>query len=95
MGQPNPWTTLRQRTMWHCPHSAAARLAAARRAAAEARPTAAAIDRYLLPAGPTAAIPPHVAAAGEWNRQTDGQTDGRTPDRSVDPASRILCRQCQ
>ena len=31
----------------------------------------AAIDRYLLPTGPTAANPPHAAAAGEWNRQTD------------------------
>ena len=27
---------------------------------------AAAIDRYLLPAGPTAANSPHAAAAGEW-----------------------------
>jgi len=35
----------------------------------------AAIDRYRLPAGPTAANPPHVAAAGRWDRQTDGQTD--------------------
>jgi len=33
----------------------------------------AAIDRYLLPAGPTAANPPHAAAAGEWDRQTDGR----------------------
>jgi len=32
----------------------------------------AAIDRYLLPAGPTAANPPHAAAAGEWDRQRDG-----------------------
>jgi len=27
------------------------------------------------PAGPTAANPLHTAAAGEWDRQTDGQTD--------------------
>ena len=32
----------------------------------------AAIHRYLLPAGPTAANPPRVAAAGERDRQTDG-----------------------
>ena len=31
----------------------------------------AAIDRYRLPAGPTAANPPHAAAASEWDRQTD------------------------
>jgi len=30
------------------------------------------IDRYRLPAGPTAANPPHVAVAREWDRQTDG-----------------------
>ena len=41
----------------------------------------AAIDRYLLPAGPTAANLPHAAAAGEWDRQTDG----RTPYRFIDP----------
>jgi len=30
-----------------------------------------AIDRYLLPAGPTAANPLHAAAVGEWDRQKD------------------------
>ena len=45
--------------------------AAARRAAA---PCCCAAGRYLLPAGPTAANPPHAAAAGEWNRQ---MADGR------------------
>ena len=57
-----------------------------------------AIDRYLLPAGPTAANPPHIAVAGEWNRQTDGQTSGRTdirtdartPYRFIDPAQHTL-----
>ena len=41
--------------------------AAARRAAAPCCCGAgrAAIDQYLLPAGPTAASPPHTAAAGE------------------------------
>ena len=65
-------------TTWHCPHSPAA---------------TAAIDRYLLvlPAGPTAANPPHAAAAGEWDRQTDG----RTPYRFIDPAPHSLCEQCQ
>jgi len=34
---------------------------------------AAAIDRYLLPAGPTAANPPNaVAAVDSWDRETDG-----------------------
>jgi len=47
--------------MWHCPHFPAA--AAARLLLTAAR---AAIDRYLLPAGPTAANPP----------QRTGQTDG-------------------
>ena len=31
----------------------------------------AAIDRYLLPAWPTAANPPQGANAGKWDRQTD------------------------
>jgi len=31
------------------------------------------INRYLLPAGPAAANPPHAAAAVDrWDRQTDG-----------------------
>ena len=42
----------------------------------------AAIDRYVLPAEPTAANPLHAAAAGEW----DIQTDGRTRYRYIDPA---------
>ena len=28
-------------------------------------------DRYLLSTGPTAENPPHAAAAGQWDRQTD------------------------
>ena len=57
--------------------------AAARRAAAPCCCGAgrAAVSRYLLPAGPTAANPPHAAAADEWYRQADGQT-GRTPSVS-------------
>jgi len=32
------------------------------------------IDRYILLAGPTAANPPHAAAAVDsWDRQTDGR----------------------
>ena len=47
----------------------------------------AAVNRYLLPAGPTAANAPHAAAAVDsWDRQTDRQTDGRTPHRDIDPA---------
>ena len=52
-------------TTWHCPHLLLR--AVLRRGAGHA-----AIDRYLLPATPTAANPPHSAAAGEWDRQTDG-----------------------
>jgi len=42
----------------------------------------AAIDRCLLLAGPTAANPPHAAAASEW--------DGRTPYRYVDPVQHTM-----
>ena len=49
---------------------------------------AAAIDRYLLPAGPAAANPPHAAAAVDrWDRQTDS-VPLHTP-------CRILCEQCR
>jgi len=38
----------------------------------------AAVDRYFLPAGHSAANPPHAAAAVDRrDRQTDGQTDVR------------------
>ena len=50
----------------------------------------AAIDRYLLPAGPTAANPPHAAAADEWDR--DRQADRRRDTvayRDMDPAPHI------
>jgi len=37
------------------------------------RPATAAVDRYFLPAGPTAANPPQRhAAVDRWDRQTDG-----------------------
>jgi len=53
--------------------------AAERRAAARLLLTAgrAAIDRYLLAAGPTAANPLQRRAAG-WDRQTDGRTHARS-----------------
>ena len=63
---------LRQLTTCHCPHllPCAVLLRAQRRAA---------IDRYLLLAGHTAANLQQRSAAGEWrHKQTDGQTDGRT-----------------
>ena len=52
----------------------------------------AAIDRCLLPTGPTAANPPNAAAAVDsWDRQTgirtERPTDGRTPYRYTDPAA--------
>ena len=40
-------------------------------------PAAAAIGRFLLPAGPTAANAQQRRAAGEWDKQTDGRTDAR------------------
>ena len=53
---------LHQLTTWHCSKL----LLSASRAA---------LDQYLLPAGPTAANPPHPAAAiDRWDRQTDRQT---------------------
>ena len=50
-------------------------------------PAPAAVDRYVLPVGRSAANPPHAAAAVE---QTDGRTDVRTPDRYVDPAAHTM-----
>jgi len=56
-------------TMWRCSQLSSSR---------------AEIDRYLLPAGPTAANPPHAGAAvDKWDRQTDG----RTRYRYIDPAA--------
>ena len=44
----------------------------------------AAIARRHLPAGPTAANPPHAAAAVDrWDRRTDRRTDGWTPYRTA------------
>ena len=45
----------------------------------------AAIGRYVLHAGPTAANPPHAAAASKWDRQSDTHTDGRTPYSVLEP----------
>jgi len=39
------------------------------------RAPALAIDQYLLPAGRSAANPPHAAAVDRWDRQTDRRTD--------------------
>ena len=65
---------LRQLTTWHCSQL----LLSASRAA---------IDRYLLAAGPTAANPPQRRAAGEWG---DGRTDWRTLDSCIDPAPHTM-----
>jgi len=51
-----------------------------------ARLMLAAVNRYLLAAGPTAANPQQQHAAAGWDRRTDRRTDGRTPDRCTDPA---------
>jgi len=66
---------LRQLITWHCPHLLL-------NAVLLRRPAAAAVDRYLLPAGPTAANPPYAAAAVDrWDRQTDTRTE---TDRQTD-----------
>ena len=50
----------------------------------------AAIDRYLLPAGPKAANPPHAASAVDsWDRRTDGRTLCRYTDPAAYNASRV------
>jgi len=72
------FSVLRPLTTWHCSHL----LLSAGRAA---------IDRYLLAAGPTAANPPQRRASAEW---WDRQRDGRTPDSFIDPL-RIVCEQCK
>jgi len=52
----------------------------------------AAINRYLLPAGPTAANLPHTAAAVDsWDRQMDRQPDRRTDTVPLHRPCRILC----
>ena len=44
----------------------------------------AAIDRYLLPAGPTAANPSQLhAAVDRWGRKTDGRTAYRYVDSAA------------
>ena len=72
---------LSQLTTWHCSQL----LLSAGRAA---------IDRYLLLARPTAAYPPHAAAAVDrWDKRADGRTemdkrtDRRTPYRYIDPVT--------
>ena len=58
---------------------------------ANAHSAPAAIDRYFLLAGRSAAnLPVAVGAVDQWDRQTDRQTDGRTPDRYIDPAPRAM-----
>ena len=60
---------LRTPIRWHCPHSPAACRAAVRRAAT---------DRYLLPAGPTAAnLQQRVCYREPIVRQTDGRPTRR------------------
>jgi len=73
---------LRQLTTWHCPHPAAARRCCGAAAADRQPASCAAMDRYLLLAGLTAANPPQPRDAGEWDKRTDRR---RTPHSSVDP----------
>jgi len=73
---------LRQLTTWHCPHPAAARRCCGAAAADRQPASCAAMDRYLLLAGLTAANPPQPRDAGEWDKRTDRR---RTPHSFVDP----------
>jgi len=61
---------------------------------AAARCCCAAIDRYILPSGPTAANPQPADKTGEWDRQTgkrtDGHTEGQTPYRFIHPAPHTM-----
>ena len=89
---------LRRLETWHCSHllltavllwiiwiERRPRLMQTRRAA---------IDRYRQPAGPTAANPPHAAAAVDrWDRQTDGRTDARQFHRPCCGLPRGQCQQ--
>ena len=60
-------------TTWHYPHLPAA--------------AAAAIDRYLLPAGPTAA---NLQQRVRWLDGTDRHTDRKTPDSCIDLAPHTM-----
>jgi len=62
----NVFSFLRTLKTWHYPHLLLRAVLRPRVALAPAV--------YLLPAGPTAANPPHAAAAGELDRRTDGRT---------------------
>jgi len=67
--------------------------AAERRAAAALRPATAAVDRYRLLAGPTAATRRTLLRL--WIDGTDGRTDGRTPFRYTDRAAYYASRASQ
>ena len=61
---------------WHYPHLLLRAVLRPRAAAAPAVQQS--IDICYATAGPTAANPPHAAAAGEWGRQTNGRRDRQT-----------------
>jgi len=81
---------LRQLTTWQSQH-----LLLCATAAADRRPAgSAAIDRYLLAAGPTAANLRQWRAVARRDGWTHGQTNGRTgrtPDSCIDPAPHTMC----
>jgi len=71
---------LRRLSTWSYPHLLSS--------AGACSTAAAAVDRYLLTAGRSAANPPAtVAAVDRWD--WDRRMDGRTPDRYVDPAGSV------
>jgi len=70
---------LRRLTTWHCSHlllTSPSQIWIERRPRLLQQTRRAAIDRYLLPAEPKAANPPHAAAVVDrWDEQIDGHTD--------------------
>jgi len=76
----------RQLTTWHCTHLLLPAVLQRRLLLTAGR---AAIDRYLLLAGRTAANPQQQTRSsggrmmGRTERQADGQTDGRTDSRPL------------
>jgi len=76
---------LRRLSTWHC--SRLLSIAVLRRRCGRA-PGRAAIDRYFVPAGPTAANPQPRRPNDATDRETDGQTDRQTDAR---PFRRPCC----
>jgi len=80
-GNKSVFSYLRWLSKWHCPHT----FAAACLVLLWHQPCSN-LDRYLLPAETIVTNLLHDAAAGKWDRETDG----RTLYRFIDPASHTI-----